>query len=232
MAQAIGLDGDDTLWHSESHFVTTTERLVDLLAPYLERGTDAEEHLIQVERRNLELFGYGVKAFTLSMIETAIEVSQRRVTAEEIHRIVGWSKELMDHPVELIPGVEEAVGELSSRHELLLVTKGDLLHQESKVARSGLADRFAGIHIVSEKDPATYSRILEAHGVDPADFVMVGNSLRSDILPVLEIGGRGVHVPYHTTWALEHVEDSELPDGVDRLDDLRGLGDLLDLGTG
>lgn len=227
MATVIGLDGDDTLWHSETHFVTTTERLMDLLEPYLDEGSDAEEHLIEVERRNLELFGYGVKAFTLSMIETAIEISNRRITADEIHRIVGWSKELMDHPVELIAGVAEAVEDLASDHTLLLVTKGDLLHQESKVARSGIVEHFEGIHIVSEKDPATYLGVLQSHDVAPGEFVMVGNSLRSDILPVVELGGRGIHVPYHTTWALERVEESELPQGVERVDDLRTLRSVL-----
>ncbi|MGI9579478.1 MAG: HAD family hydrolase [Microthrixaceae bacterium] len=227
MAPMIGLDGDDTLWHSESHFVTTTERLVDLLGAYLDDGADAEEHLIEVERRNLELFGYGVKAFTLSMIETAIEVSAQRITAEEIHRIVGWSKELMDHPVDLIDGVSETVEDLARDHTLVLVTKGDLLHQESKVARSGIERHFDGIHIVSEKDTATYHRVLESHGVEPQEFVMVGNSLRSDILPVVELGGRGIHVPYHTTWALERVDDAELPQGVERVDDLRMLRDVL-----
>ena len=223
MAPVIGLDGDDTLWHSETHFVTTTERLVDLLDPYVGHSAEAEGRLIEVERRNLERFGYGVKAFTLSMIETAIEVSGQQITAGEIHQIVDWSKELMDHPVELIPGVADAVADLADDHTLLLVTKGDLLHQESKVARSGLSELFEGVHIVSEKDPATYRRVLDQHGVAPQEFVMVGNSLRSDILPVVELGGRGIHVPYHTTWALEQVEETELPAGVERLDDLAQL---------
>jgi putative hydrolase of the HAD superfamily len=223
----VGLDGDDTLWHSESHFVTTTERLAELLSPWVPHTAAAEARLVEVERRNLALFGYGVKAFTLSMIETAIEVSGEQVTAAGIRRIVEWSKELMDHPVELLPEVAETVARLAGDHRLLLVTKGDLLHQESKVARSGLAEHFEGIHIVSEKDPATYRRVLAAHGVEPTDFVMVGNSLRSDILPVLELGGRGIHVPYHTTWALEEVDEADLPPGVDRAEGLAGAAALL-----
>jgi putative hydrolase of the HAD superfamily len=204
----VGLDGDDTLWHSESHFVTTTERLAELLSPWVPHTAAAEARLVEVERRNLALFGYGVKAFTLSMIETAIEVSGEQVT-------------------ELLPEVAETVARLAGDHRLLLVTKGDLLHQESKVARSGLAEHFEGIHIVSEKDPATYRRVLAAHGVEPTDFVMVGNSLRSDILPVLELGGRGIHVPYHTTWALEEVDEADLPPGVDRAEGLAGAAALL-----
>ena len=222
----IGLDGDDTLWHSESHFVTTTERLVELLGRWVDDG-DAHDRLVEVERRNLALYGYGVKAFTLSMIETAVEVSHGEVTGAEVQQILGWSRELMDHPVELLEGVVEAVEDLASRHMLLLVTKGDLLHQESKVARSGLAEQFEGIHIVSEKDPATYARVLDAHGLEPTVFVMVGNSLRSDVLPVVELGGRGVHVPYGMTWALEQVDDGDVPDGVVRISSLGELPAVL-----
>ncbi|MFV0316231.1 MAG: HAD family hydrolase [Microthrixaceae bacterium] len=202
----VGLDADDTLWHSESHFITTTERLGDLLSGYIEDGSSHEEHLIAVERANLERFGYGVKAFTLSMIETAVQVSSGRVSGAEIQQILDWSKDLMDHPVDLLEGVEETLDALAVSYDLVLVTKGDLLHQESKVARSGLSERFAGIHIVSEKDPSTYARVLEAHDATPGEFVMVGNSVRSDIQPVLTLGGRGIHVPYHVTWALEVVE--------------------------
>jgi len=225
----IGLDGDDTLWHSESHFVTTTARMVELLAEWVHTEA-AQDHLIAVERRNLARFGYGVKAFTLSMIETAIEVSDARLPASAVQQIIDWSKELMDHPVDLLDGVAATVAELAAGHRLLLVTKGDLLHQESKVARSGLEGHFEGIHIVSEKDPATYRRILDRHGVAPADFVMVGNSVRSDILPVLELGGRAVHVPYEVTWALEHLDEGDLPGEVTRIDRLGDLPALLAAG--
>ncbi|MCB0952714.1 MAG: HAD hydrolase-like protein [Microthrixaceae bacterium] len=221
----VGLDGDDTLWHSESHFITTTERLGDLLAGYLDDDASHEDHLIEVERRNLARFGYGVKAFTLSMIETAVEVSGGRVTGSEVQRILDWSKELMDHPVELLDGVVETVGSLAEQHDLVLVTKGDLLHQESKVARSGLTELFDGIHIVSEKDPDTYRRVLEAHGTRPDSFVMVGNSVRSDVQPVLQLGGTGIHVPYHTTWALELVENDDAGgyERVERIADVPGV---------
>lgn len=224
----IGIDGDDTLWHSEGHFVTTTARLTGLLDPWIPHTEAAQERLITVERRNLDRFGYGVKAFTLSMIETAIEISDAQVSAREIQQILDWSKELLDHPVELLDGVRDAISALAADHRLLLITKGDLLHQESKVARSELAEHFEGVHIVSEKDPATYQRVLDRHDIAARDFVMVGNSLRSDILPVIEIGGRGVHVPYHTTWALELVEESDLPAEVHRIERLGELAGLLD----
>ncbi|CAN5642702.1 HAD family hydrolase [soil metagenome] len=220
MITTIGVDGDDTLWHSENHFQVTTERFVELLAPWIDRladqdGLSAEDHLIQIERRNLALLGYGVKAFTLSMIETAIEATRGEIPASSIEEIIGWGRELLEHPVDLLDGVDETLRSLSGSFDLVLVTKGDLLHQESKISQSGIEDLFAGIEIVSEKDPATYRRVLTRRGVAADQFVMVGNSVRSDVLPVLEIGGRAVHVPYHVTWALEHP-DPVAPDDTDR----------------
>jgi putative hydrolase of the HAD superfamily len=223
----IGLDGDDTLWESETHFVTTTEKMTSLLSEWV-NSESAVERLVKVERRNLATLGYGVKAFALSMIETAIEVSEGEVDAATIHQIIGWAKELMDHPVEVIHGVPESVATLAERWPVILVTKGDLLHQESKFARSGLEEYFSGVHIVSEKDRHTYARILAEHGMAPGDFVMVGNSLRSDVLPVVELGGRGIHIPHDFTWALEHVEDSDIPDSVTVLRSLGEVAPLLD----
>jgi putative hydrolase of the HAD superfamily len=220
----IGFDGDDTLWDSESHFVLTTKRFADLLEPWLPSLDAVEEQLLEVEGRNLGLLGYGVKAFTLSMIETAIEVSDGAVPASHISEIISWAKELLDHPVDLLDGVVETVDRLATSHRLILVTKGDLFHQESKVARSGLAESFDGIEIVSEKDPETYRRVLDRHGVSPGEFLMVGNSVRSDVLPVLEIGGRAVHIPYHVTWALETVE----PERHQGFDTLPSISDLVD----
>lgn len=221
----IGLDGDDTLWHSETHFAVTTARLAELLEPWVPHTEAAEAHLLEVERRNLGLLGYGVKAFTLSMIETAIEVSDRQVPASRIEEILSWGKELLDHPVELLDDVAETVDALGTRFDLVLVTKGDLFHQESKLARSGLAEAFSAVEIVSEKDPATYRRILQRQALEPASFVMVGNSVRSDVLPVLEVGARAVHVPYEVTWAHEVVDvDVDIP----TLDGIAALPDLLD----
>ncbi len=201
----IGVDADDTLWHSEGHFVVTQERYVELLDPWVERDTAAAA-LLEAERRNLRLFGYGVKGFTLSMIETAIELTDGEIDGARIHQIVQFGKEMLDHPVELLDGVAETLHRLHGDFRLALVTKGDLFHQESKVAASGLADVFGSVDVVAEKDAATYRRLLDTIDVPAERFCMVGNSMRSDIAPVVEIGGCGIHVPYHVTWELEHVE--------------------------
>lgn len=208
----IGFDGDDTLWHNEQLFADTQHQLRELLGHYADM-TAIDSKLLEIERRNLAIFGYGVKGFIVSMIETAIEISDSRVDARDIHRIVMLGKALLEHPTALLDGVRDVVEDLARRHRLILVTKGDLLHQETKVAASGLADLFWQIEIVSEKDPPTYRRLLERHSVAPADFVMIGNSVVSDILPVLTIGGRAVHVPYHITWALEvaAADNEEFP---------------------
>jgi putative hydrolase of the HAD superfamily len=205
----VGLDGDDTLWHNETRFAETHARFAELLAPFADHEV-TDSHLVAVERRNLRLFGYGVKGFTLSMIETAIELSDRRVDAATIHAIVEMGKAILDAPVELLDEVEATVTALAGTHRLVLVTKGDLFNQEAKVSASGLADLFWKVEIVSEKDPATYERILRVHDIDRGEFLMAGNSVRSDVLPVLDIGARAVHVPYTLTWALEQVSPEEL----------------------
>ncbi|MDQ1424054.1 MAG: putative hydrolase of the superfamily [Acidimicrobiaceae bacterium] len=202
----IAFDADDTLWHSEGVFVVSQEMFRSLLQPYLDNGVDLDARLAATERRNLAHFGYGVKGFTLSMIETAIEVTDGRVSAREIGELVERGKVMMAHPVELLDGVAETLTALASRYHLALISKGDLLHQEQKLARSGLAELFDDIEIVSEKDEATYRRVLQRFGVEPSRFLMVGNSVRSDILPVLAVGGNAVHIPYEHLWAHEHVE--------------------------
>lgn len=218
----VGLDGDDTLWHSERHFALTEDAVVELLAPWVS-GDDLRTRLLTTERRNLALFGYGVKGFTLSVIETAIDVSAGRVPTDVIHRIIELGKELLAHPVELLDGVEDAVAALRDRARVVIVTKGDLFHQESKVAASGLAGRVDDVDIVAEKDPDTYRRIVARHGGLPERFVMVGNSVRSDVLPVIDIGGRAVHVPYPLLWA---HEDAPLPDHPDRVAAVGSLREL------
>lgn len=223
--RTIGIDGDDTLWESEAHFVTTTAKMVDLLSNWV-HSSEAVERLMDVERRNLKTLGYGVNAFALSMIQTAIEVTNSEVSAPVIHQIIEWAKELMSHPVDLLDGVPEALESLAEVSDLLLITKGDLLHQESKVARSGLAEFFRAIHIVSEKDPRTYQRILDEHDVRAEEFMMVGNSMRSDVLPVVQLGGVGVYIPHNLTWELENVHEDNIPDEVV---ELRCLGDVASL---
>jgi len=219
----IGLDGDDTLWESEVHFADVHEVYRDVFTPFVGDGTDVDARLYATERRNLELFGYGAKGFILSMIETAIELSEGAVTSAEITRILALGKGLLSHPVELIDGVADTVPTLAAAgYRLVLVTKGDLFHQEQKVAASGLADHFEQVAIVSEKDERTYRRVLDGVGVEPEDFLMVGNTVRSDVLPVLAIGGRAVQVPHHVTWSHEVVEsDVEFP-VLSRLADLPG----------
>ncbi len=205
MIRVVGVDADDTLWHSESHFAVTEERFRTLLEPWI-TGDDVSARLLERERSNLEVFGYGPKGFTMSMIETAIEVTNGDLPASAIQEVIDWGKELSSHPVELLEGVADTIDALGQRYELFLITKGDLFHQESKVAESGIADRFERIDVLSEKSPDAYRRVLASAGVDPAEFVMVGNSVRSDVLPVIEIGGRAIHIPYDITWTHEVVE--------------------------
>ena len=223
----VGLDGDDTLWHNESVFAATHERFRAMVERYAP-GAVIDAQLLATERRNLELFGYGVKGFALSLIETAITVTDGRIGAHDVARIVDWAKDMLRQPVDLLEGAAETVADLAARYRLVLITKGDFFHQESKVARSGLAEHFDVVEIVAEKDVASYRRVLARAGVDPATFVMVGNSLRSDVLPVLDVGGRAVHIPYHLTWEHERVADHD-HDGrrYTELGDIRELPALL-----
>jgi putative hydrolase of the HAD superfamily len=201
----IGFDADDTLWHNETIFERVHERYRDLLAQYHDAAT-VDRTLLDTERRNLELYGYGVKGFTLSAVETAIQLTAGRIGADEIQRIIGLGREMLAHPVELLDGAAETLAELGSRHRLIMITKGDLRDQERKLAKSGLAGRFHAVEIVSEKDERAYAAILHRLGIPPRRFFMVGNSLKSDILPVLALGGAGAYVPYHLTWALERAD--------------------------
>ncbi|CAO3405938.1 HAD family hydrolase [Azospirillum largimobile] len=222
--ETIGFDGDDTLWHNESLFSMTQDRFRALLS-HAADPTDLDRRLLEAERANLRVYGYGIKGFVLSMIETAIAVTDGQVAARDLQSLIDFGKAMLEHPVELLPGVAEVVEALSSRYRLVLITKGDLFDQESKIARSGLAELFHAVEIVSEKDPATYRRVMDRHGIDPARFLMVGNSVRSDILPVLTAGAHAVHIPYAITWA---HEEAEVPDDhYRRLDGIRDLPALL-----
>lgn len=228
----LGFDADDTLWHNENIFEHTHHRYRELLARFHDAAT-VERTLFATEMRNLELYGYGVKGFTLSAIETAIELTEGRISADEIRRLIALGKEMLAHPVELLEGVEETLVELGARHRLLLITKGDLRDQERKLAKSRLAPRFRQVEIVSEKDEPTYRGIFQRHGVEPARFVMIGNSLKSDILPVLALGGVGVHVPYHLTWAAERVAEVPRAEGrFFRISSMRELAGVVEAVTG
>ena len=201
----IAFDADDTLWHNEPIFDLTQDRVAELLADWVP-ADELGDKLANMERRNLRLFGYGAKGFTLSLVETALEVTRGEIPGSVIQQILDAGKAMIEHPVDLLPGVAETVDRLASEHPLLLITKGDLFHQESKIARSGLAESFAEIEIVSEKDEETYRRVLDRHSIDAERFVMVGNSIKSDILPVLAIGGHAIHVPYESSWELDKID--------------------------
>ena len=219
----VGFDADDTLWHNERFFQMTQERFAELLEPYYSGG-ELMPRLIAAERRNIGHYGFGIKGFVLSMIETALEVTEETVPAPVIGELIRAGQEMLGHPIELLPCVQEVIAEVSSNHRILLITKGDLLDQERKLAQSGLGDLFDGVEIVSDKTPSTYLRIFGAQGVNAG--MMVGNSLKSDVLPMITAGGFGVHVPYELTWALEHAERPE-NERFFELADLGGLPELL-----
>lgn len=209
MIDLVALDADDTLWHNEPNFTTTRDRLGELLGKY-GLGPDIGARLYDTERRNLEHFGYGVKGFVLSMIETSIELTEGRFESADVRTIIDWGRAMLASPIELLDGVGEAVQALAARVPLILVTKGDLLDQETKLARSGLGQHFQGIEIVSEKNRRAYERVMTRYAVAPDRFVMVGNSLRSDILPALDAGAHAVLVPYHQEWIHERVAPEDL----------------------
>jgi putative hydrolase of the HAD superfamily len=198
----VGFDADDTLWRSEDYYDAAQQEFERILGIYVDL-TDVRNRLYAIEKVNIGLFGYGVKGMVLSMIEAAVEITEARISARDLHRIVTLGKDLLQHPVELLPGIPEAVEAIAGDYDIVLITKGDLFHQEAKVRQCGLASLFRRIEIVSEKDPQTYVRLLEEFGIPASQFLMIGNSLRSDIAPVLALGGWGVHMPYHLTWAHE-----------------------------
>jgi putative hydrolase of the HAD superfamily len=211
MIDLVALDADDTLWHNEPLYTDRRERFRTLLARYEPEGV-LDDRLYATELRNLAHFGYGVKGFVLSMIETAIELTGGRIEARDIGTIIEMGRDMLAQPTELLDGVRESVEQLAAEFRVILLTKGDLLDQQSKLARSGLGTLFRGIEIVSEKSAATYREVIGRYGVEPAAFVMVGNSLRSDILPAIEAGAHAVYVPYAISWVHERVSPEALVD--------------------
>ncbi|MFO1148551.1 MAG: HAD family hydrolase [Alsobacter sp.] len=201
----LGFDADDTLWHNERYYRLTEERFGGLLREYVE-GDHVSERLLAAERRNLVLYGFGIKGFTLSMIETAIEVTDGKAPASVIAEILAAGRELLAHPVDPLPHARDTLERLAATHRLVLITKGDLFDQERKLAQSGLGEFFHAVEIVSDKTRETYQRCFARHGTGAANALMVGNSLKSDVLPAIEAGAHGVHVPYAITWALERAE--------------------------
>jgi putative hydrolase of the HAD superfamily len=211
-APVIAFDADDTLWHNETIFEDVHARYRHMLAQYHDAAT-VERTLFATEMRNLDLYGYGVKGFTLSALETAIELSHGNISTNEISQLIALGRDMLAHPVELLPGVADTLASLASTHRLLVITKGDLRDQERKIAKSGLAEFFGHTEIVSDKNADSYASILRRHAISASSFVMVGNSLKSDILPVLSLGGTGVHIPYHLTWEHERAEPPPVNDG-------------------
>ena len=202
--RTIGFDADDTLWHNENLFEDHHEKYCELLSEYHDSST-IEKVLHETEMKNLELFGYGIKGFTLSCIETAIQLTNGEIKAEEIRRIIDHCRYMLEHPVEVFDGAESVLKTLSTEYKLILITKGDLRDQERKISKSGLAQYFDHTEIVSDKNVESYARVLERSQVSTDQFLMIGNSLKSDILPVLNLGGHGVYIPYRITWAHERV---------------------------
>lgn len=208
--RVVAFDGDDTLWHSETRFEVTQAEFRELIHRHVP-DADADTRLAAMEMENLSVYGYGVKSFTLSMLETAIRLTDGRIPASDLEVILGWGKRMLMEPTELLDHVQQTLELIASRYDLLLITKGDIFDQESKLARSGLGDLFLGVEIVSEKNADSYAGIFRRRGIDPAEFVMVGNSLRSDVVPVVGLGGYAVHIPYAVTWHHEQVPEAELP---------------------
>ncbi len=218
----IGFDADDTLWHNERFFQLTEARFREMLADH----ADAElvsSRLLEAERRNLGHYGFGIKGFVLSMIETALDVTGDTASPAIVRQILDAGREMLEHPVEALPEAQETLAALAGAYRLVLITKGDLFDQERKLAASGLGDYFDAVEIVSDKTAATYERLFARHGDGPARAMMVGNSLKSDVLPALAAGSFGVHVPHELTWALEHAE---APKNAPRFRQVDRLGEV------
>jgi putative hydrolase of the HAD superfamily len=205
--KVIAFDADDTLWVNEPYFRRTEEEFYKLLNEYLQQHA-LERELLKTEIGNLPLYGYGVKGFILSMIETAITVTAGTIPIAVIEQILNLGKALLDEPIEILDGVEDVLQALKPQFRLVVATKGDLLDQERKLRKSGLGHYFHHIEVMSEKDDANYLKLIKHLDILPEELLMVGNSLKSDVLPVLNIGGSAIHVPYHITWAHEQIEDN------------------------
>ncbi len=223
----IAFDADDTLWHNEHLFSVAHDQYFQLMSKYHEKAW-VEKSLHDTEMRNLELYGYGIKAFTLSMIETALSLTEHQIPASEIQKILDITRSMLEADVVLLDDVKEVIEGVASIYPLILITKGDLRDQQAKIRRSGLSNYFQNIHIVSDKSAKGYGKILNQLGLCPEEILMVGNSLRSDILPILELGGNAAYIPYEITWVHEvaEVPDEDTP-GFFALKSIQELPDLL-----
>jgi len=221
----IAFDADDTLWHSERVFRLTEERFAALLADHVESG-GLSQRLLETEKRNLQYYGFGRKGFVLSMIETAIDVTDGKVPTAVLKDLIDLGRDMAAHPIETLPDVRETLEAVAEHYRILLITKGDLLDQEQKLARSGLGELFQAVEIVSDKSPLTYRRIFMRHGDGPEHSMMVGNSLKSDVVPAIEVGSWGIFIPHPLTWAHEHMDapkDAPRFRQIERIGELSGL---------
>lgn len=223
----VVFDADDTLWRSEDYFRELAAEFVELVEPYADADVDVAAALHATEMGNVALTGYGVAAYTMSMVQAAVAATDGRVPAATITRLIEAGYAVLDRPVEVLAGVDESLDRIAGSHPIAMITKGDLLHQRRKFERSGLADRFAHSRVVREKDTSTYASIFAEWNVDPAGVLMVGNSVRSDVLPILQLGGHAVHIPYHVTWEHEtHHGDEHRTDHGDRYVELASITEL------
>ncbi|WP_424989215.1 HAD family hydrolase [Flagellimonas sp.] len=225
--KTIGFDADDTLWVNETYFRDTEEKFAELLEGY-ETKNKIDQELFKMEMANLDSYGYGIKGFMLSMIESALDLSNNKVPQETIAQILKLGKKMISHPVELLDGVEEVLAKLSGKYRLIVLTKGDLLDQERKLERSGLSQYFHHVEVLSDKKESNYKNLLDHLNIDVKEFLMIGNSLKSDVLPILNIGAQAVHVPFHTTWAHEMVSEDEMVNNHLKLNRLKDVLKYLD----
>ncbi len=222
--KVIGFDADDTLWVNETYFREAEIEFAKLMAPF-ETANKVDQELFQMEMKNLPLYGYGVKGFILSMVEMALELSNKDLPEATITKILDIGKDMINKPVELLDGVEEVLKSLDGTYKLILATKGDLLDQERKLEKSGLLDYFHHIEVLSDKKELNYSRLLNHLEIKPSKFLMIGNSLKSDIIPIINIGAHAIHIPFHTTWAHEHATEEET--NGKKYKTMKGLLDVL-----
>ncbi|WP_375324022.1 HAD family hydrolase [Flagellimonas sp. GZD32] len=225
--KVIGFDADDTLWVNETYFRDTEEKFAELLEAY-ETKNKIDQELFKMEMANLDTYGYGIKGFMLSMIESALDLSNNQVSQSTISEILNLGKKMISHPVELLDGVEEVLSKLKGKYRLIVLTKGDLLDQERKLDKSGLSQYFHHVEVLSDKKESNYSSLLEHLNIDVNEFLMIGNSLKSDVLPILNIGAQAVHVPFHTTWAHEMVAEDEMVNNHLKLNSLKDILKYLD----
>jgi len=208
--KVIAFDADDTLWINETYFREKEEIFTEIMSNYLDSPEQIMDELFKTEMQNLSNFGYGAKGFTLSMIETAIKISSSKITANDILKIIDLGKSLLTIPIDLLDDVEKVLSSLQNKYKLVVATKGDLLDQEKKLVKSGLTKYFHHIEIMSEKKDVNYQKLLKRIEIQPSEFLMIGNSLKSDILPVVNIGGNAIHIPFHTTWIHESVNEEDI----------------------